>query len=228
MARYEKKQEIGKTANKIADVSCMECKRITRHSILVSVDVNGHQEFDKFFTYYYIYNYQVIQCLGCETISFRKASSDSESYEYDEMEDSTVHAVEEDLYPNRDEGRTPTKDSKLLPPSIERIYQETIKAINNHQPVLTGIGIRAIVETVCKDKSANGKDLSEKINDLVKIGVLTLDGSKILHKIRTLGNEAAHEVKPHKAEQLSLALDVCEHLLQGVYILPHYAKQTFK
>jgi hypothetical protein len=46
-------------------------------------------------------------------------------------------------------------------------------------------------------------------------------------KIRTLGNDAAHEVKPHKPKQLSLALDVCEHLMKGVYLLPHYAEETF-
>ena len=183
MARYEKKQEIGKTAGKIADVSCIECKRATRHNVLVSVDLSGHQEFGDMFTYYFNNNYQVVQCLGCETISFRKISSDSENYEYDEIDDTTVHLIDEDLYPNRDEGRAPVKDSKLLPLSIERIYQETIKAINNHQPVLTGIGIRAIVETVCKDKAANGKDLNEKINYLVSIGVLTSEGAEILHKI---------------------------------------------
>ena len=89
------------------------------------------------------------------------------------------------------------------------------------------MGIRALVETICKDKQAKGKDLFNKINDLVTIGVLTSDGATILHKIRTLGNDAAHEVKPHKFEQLSLAMDVCEHLLQGVYILPDHTKETF-
>ncbi len=100
--------------------------------------------------------------------------------------------------------------------------------MNNEQPVLAGIGIRALVERICKDKQAPGGNLVEKINDLVKLGVLTQDGATILHKIRTLGNDAAHEVKPHKPEQLRLALDVCEHLLQGVYLLPHHAKQTFQ
>jgi hypothetical protein len=43
---------------------------------------------------------------------------------------------------------------------------------------------------------------------------------KSLHKIRTLGNAAAHEVKPHTEKQLRLAMDVIEHLLTDVYILP--------
>ncbi|WP_293886038.1 DUF4145 domain-containing protein [Thiolapillus sp.] len=100
------------------------------------------------------------------------------------------------------------------------IRGRAIKSINCGQAVLTGMGIRAIVETVCKNKNANGKDLCEKINDLVIQGVLTKKDADILHKLRTLGNEAAHEVKPHNNATLALALDVIDHLIKGVYILP--------
>ncbi|WP_419601156.1 DUF4145 domain-containing protein, partial [Thiolapillus sp.] len=114
----------------------------------------------------------------------------------------------------------------LLPSNLQLIYNETIKSINFGQAVLTGMGIRAIVETVCKDinankdKNANRKDLCEKINDLATQGVLTKKDADILHKLRILGNEAAHEVKPHNNATLTLALDVIDHLLKGVYILP--------
>jgi hypothetical protein len=98
----------------------------------------------------------------------------------------------------------------------------------DQQEVLCGIGIRAIIETVCKDKSATGGDLYTKINSLIPIGVLTQDGADILHKLRTLGNNAAHEVKPHTPKELGLAFDVVDHLLLGVYILPIQAKKTFR
>lgn len=178
---------------------------------------------------YYQWNneYQIIQCLGCETVSFRQTHENSEDY-YQVGPDEYEHAVSVDIYPNPEEGRNLIEDDYLLPTNLHRIYSETIKSINNGQDVLTGIGIRAIVETTCKDKNASGKDLYEKINDLVTQGVLTKDGADILHKLRTLGNEAAHEVKPHDKVQLGLALDVIDHLLQGVYILPYHAKAKFK
>lgn len=111
---------------------------------------------------------------------------------------------------------------------MRRIYNETLKALNEELPVLAGIGIRAIVETVCKDKDSIGANLQDKIDDLVTQDVLTKEGADILHKLRTLGNDAVHEVKPHDNVQLGLALDVIHHLLQGVYILPHQSKQEFK
>ena len=127
-------------------------------------------------------------------------------------------------YPNADQGRDTVNEVHLLPTALRRIYAETVSAFNASQPVLTGIGIRAIVETVCKDKEAIGRDLKKKIDDLVKKQVLTTRDADILHGLRTLGNKAAHEVKPHEDSQLELALEVIDHILDGVYILPARAE----
>lgn len=229
MQNETKTYGVNKTAGNIFDVPCLECKRSTKHKVLAS----GEESFeyrgaDGSFCAYT--DHQIVQCQGCETVSFRVLSENSEDidYSYDEDGNTVGTPVQTTtLYPSRNEGRGVIKDDYLLPSNIQRIYKETINAFNNQQPVLSGMGIRALVETICKDKQAKGKDLFNKINDLVTIGVLTSDGATILHKIRTLGNDAAHEVKPHKFEQLSLAMDVCEHLLQGVYILPEHAKETF-
>ncbi len=66
-----------------------------------------------------------------------------------------------------------------------------------------------------------------KIDDLVVKQILTTTGSKTLHKIRSLGNDAAHEVKPHNEKQLGLAMDVVEHVLNDVYILPTKVEAEF-
>ena len=43
-----------------------------------------------------------------------------------------------------------------------------------------------------------------------------------------MGNDAAHEVKAHKIEELTIALGVVEYLLQGVYVIPKRAAQLPK
>lgn len=58
--------------------------------------------------------------------------------------------------------------------------------------------------------------------------VLTKSGAEMLHRTRILGNTAAHEVKPHSEAVLSLAMDVVEHLLTNVYILPSAAEKLPK
>lgn len=101
-------------------------------------------------------------------------------------------------------------------------------ALSNQAPVLTGIGLRALLETVCKEKNATGHDLLKKIDSLVSSGILTPASAAILHKIRALGNAAAHEVKPHSDKQLGLAMDIVQHLLKDVYILPKQVGSEFE
>jgi len=93
--------------------------------------------------------------------------------------------------------------------------------------VLAGVGLRALVETVCKEKKALGKELYAKINDLAAKQMLTLSGADILHKVRTLGNDAAHDAKPRTPRQLSRAMSVVEHMLKDVYILPKLVEHGF-
>jgi hypothetical protein len=226
MPKNVHEQELNKSAGNIVDVPCSECKRPTKHKVLASVDISGEDWYQGNSVQYNVHH-QIVQCQGCETVTFRIASTNSEDFEPIDHEGNYGYVESLVLYPSRNEGRVSIKDSHILPQNVQRIYDETIKAMNNDQPVLAGIGIRALVETICKDKLAEGKNLEQKIDALIKMGVLTPEGATILHQIRTLGNDAAHEVKPHKFEQLSLALDVCEHLLQGVYLLTYYAQRTF-
>jgi hypothetical protein len=225
MESADRKVEINASAGKLLKVLCLICKHDTTHQVLASADItedlsDAQHQMEGWGSY------QVIVCQGCETVSYRTSTSHSE--DFDPGPNGLDYNETITLYPSRTEGRMPIPDAHIIPASTKRIYDEIIKAMNNDQPVLAGIGIRALVETVCKDKKTKGKNLAEQIDDLVATGALPRDGAVILHKIRTLGNKAAHEVKPHMPEQLALALTVCEHLLQGVYILPKHASRTFK
>jgi hypothetical protein len=139
---------------------------------------------------------------------------------HDQERDEEYEIEKVELYPSRVAGRHKLRQAYFLPPVVARIYDETHAALCNKQPILAGIGIRALVETVCKEKNASGANLEARIDNLVALGVLTQAGAETLHSMRILGNVAAHEVKPHSEETLNLAMDVVEHLLNDVYILP--------
>jgi hypothetical protein len=218
-------QKIISPEKETIEAPCKECKRNNKHHVLTSVELNGDIESgDNSLQYDAVY--RIIQCGGCETISYMTRSQNSEDWDFDEN-NHPYWNVSINYYPSRNEGRAAMKDSILLPGGVQRVYEETISALNNDQVVLAGIGLRALVESVCKQKQAPGKNLAEKIDGLVELGALPRDGASILHKIRAMGNDAAHEVKPHKLDHLILALSVCEHLLQGVYLLPLYAEKAF-
>lgn len=208
-------------------VACTKCAGKTDHKVVASYDLRGDYD-DGHHFFQWAIDHQVIQCLGCKTVSFRKASSNSEDWIQTSHDGDGEYVVDESIYPSRTEGVNGLgDDSHYLPANVGRIYDETLQALSSRSPVLAGIGLRALLETVCKEKEASGKDLHKQIDSLISVGVLTPASATILHKIRSLGNSAAHEVKPHSDKQLGLAMDIVEHLLKDVYILPKQADSEF-
>lgn len=220
------KYNINKSQGTEIELPCIKCTGKTTHKALVSVDVRGSQG-DHRQSFDWADNHQIVQCMGCKSLSYRIASTNSEDY-FQVSEDDYVHEVTEKLYPPRLEGIKGLGDeTHYLPSKVRKIYDETLLALSVQSPVLAGIGLRALLETVCKEREAVGGDLLKKIDSLVEQHVLTPASAAILHKIRALGNAAAHEVKPHSDRQLALAMDIVEHLLKDVYILPKQADSEF-
>lgn len=225
MSRVKETIKLNESQNEELRVPCAKCSIETRHKVMQSVDVDGAAlDWD----YQYANKFQIVQCQGCDSISFRKWHSNSEDHSRDFERDEYYPAEVVEIYPIRVVGRHKLRQDHFLPFEVKRIYDETHAALCNELPILAGIGIRALIETICKQKKATGKSLEQKIDNLVALGVLTQKGSEILHSMRILGNEAAHEVKPHSEETLNLAMDVVEHLLADVYILPATTKNLPK
>jgi hypothetical protein len=203
---------------------CKECSGLTLHSVVSSFDERGNEDCGGGNSVDWNTKNQTIQCLGCQTVSFRTVSTFSEDMEYDY--DGPYHPETIKYYPGRVEG-VKSLESHLLPYATQQIYKETVLSLENEQFILAGIGIRAIVETICKDLEAEGRDLYNKINALKERSIVTQEGADTLHKLRVLGNSAAHEVKAHNSQQLELALQIIEHMLEGTYIIPVRVESVF-
>lgn len=204
---------------------CNMCGTITFHSVQKSIDLtvgflptmpHGSR------------HYQIIQCMGCREYSFRDLKKYPDFGTVSTKRKVRKMEKDEHLYPKRNIERRLIKQVRNLPSEVSRIYLETHQALLGSQPVLAGIGIRALLETVCKERSAPGRDLKEKIDNLAALGLLTKDNADFLHSLRVLGNRAAHEVIPHGEEKLHIAMDVIEHLLVTVYILPKKVDELLK
>lgn len=204
---------------------CANCSGKTRHKVLQSVDIKGEGYYlnevlsREIKLYDSEIKYQIVQCQGCDSISFRKWNF-LPGNEVSPIDGSTLCIESVELYPPRFIGRNRIKQDEFLPENVAKIYNETYTAICNNQPILASIGIRALVEAVCKDKEAFGNNLEAKIDSLVTMGILTQSKSETLHSMRILGNVSVHEVKPPSEEILNTVMDIVEHLLNDVYIIP--------
>ncbi len=218
---------LNKTQNVEVELPCLKCAGKTIHKASVTVDTYGSGYSYVTIGFDWSIHHQIVQCLGCKSLSFRIASPNA--MDHYQGVDEIVYGVSERLYPPRIEGQKGLgRDTTYLPAKVRPIYDETLIALSVQAPILAAIGLRALIEAVCQEKKAKGGDLLKRIDRLVELQVLTSASATILHRIRALGNAAAHEAKPHSDRQLALAMDIVEHMLKAVYILPKQAESEFE
>jgi len=200
---------------------CASCDKVTNHAILANHNTSGESDEGDISWWR---SCQIIQCLGCEEISFRDSSTCTEDFDphTGQLEETVL------LYPDRTEGRDPMPDYQEFPIKTQRIYLETLKALNHQTPILAAIGLRALIESICLDLKTKAKNLAKKIDELADLGFLSKKQAQFLHNHRFMGNEAAHEIVAPKPEHLVAAFDIAETLLKTIYVLPDMADQLKK
>lgn len=216
-------------------VLCITCKINTEHHILEKIDRNFRDDDDYWWS---SDEYQIIECAGCKTISFRIEHTDTEIYSYWEPETGMPQPFTQYIYPMRSKDALESITLSNTPENIKDIYEETIKAYNNQQLILCCAGLRAIIEGICLDKGVTkgevpdlkkggtkiSTNLDGKIEGLFKGGHLTKGNSEILHNLRFIGNEALHELTPPTKQELDLAIDIIQLTLGSLYEIESKAK----
>ena len=198
---------------------CQRCNFDTNHNVLKKESLRSDNE-----DYDYIIEYMIVQCLGCERISFRKEFIDIESAYPNEFGD-WIPDVSVDNYPKRLKIQRTLENTYILPDKIKFVYEESIRALNADCLLLTGVAFRAVIEAICIENKIPGRDLQKKINNLVKKKLITEKEAHRLHSIRFLGNDSVHEMKIPKEESLKIVLNIIEHLLNNLYLIDHNSGQ---
>ena len=145
---------------------CGKCSRETRHMIVTSYEMNGEEDCGGGHTIDWYSSWQVIQCQGCEDLSFRKEdyfSEDAHIIGQDEWDDGTTIT----LYPKRTKFMRLAKEFINVPNQLRNIYIESIETFNNDSFILTAAGLRALVEGLCSNlriKDGNVPEGDKQIN----------------------------------------------------------------
>ena len=105
-----------------------------------------------------------------------------------------------------------------VPQKVEKLYRETRKAFDVGALTLAAVGIRAIIEAICKDRSCKGADLQQKIARLRDH--LAPCEVKLLQAQRALGNEAVHQMETPSAEEIATTFAALDHFLKTLYEIP--------
>ena len=194
-------------------ILCQKCKTKTKHDLAAEVE-DGAAPDDP---YWWSKKYETLRCAGCGTVCFRMVEMDEDTFNPYTNEATPV----ETLFPTAIEKREPMFMHFLdLPEKIDRVYTEVVGALNQKLPVLSGMGLRALIEAVCNDQNVAGNDLQTKIDNMAIDGVIGKKQAEILHSLRFLGNDAAHKVEAAPRAELSSAFEIAEILIKSLYVLP--------
>ena len=208
---------------------CNSCERITNHTVLKEEKRDSQYEQEDV-QIEMVGTWQIIECNGCESRSFRETWIQS-----DFTHGSGSPLEKETLYPMTEENIIRVIYYRNLPTQLRGIYIETVGAFNNEMFVLCAAGLRTIIEGVCNNKKIvdgpidfvgkgtkpikREKNLQGRIGGLFENGFLTKQHTENLHEFRFLGNEALHTLDPPTKEELILAFDILHHTLHNIYEL---------
>lgn len=170
-------------------------------------------------------DYQIVECCGCGTKSFRKVISYIEEA-YQTGEDDWEVPQDVTTFPAILKGHKSLSDIQRAPKIVREIYTQSINSIKTGSNILAGIGLRATIEAICNERNVSGKNLEHRIDKLARSGFVSQNDADRLHAIRFLGNDAAHEIQPADFGSLVAALKIVEHLIVSLYILDGDANET--
>jgi hypothetical protein len=197
---------------------CEKCQGDTNHHILLGKRVGIDDP-----EYRLDWKYYMVQCMGCEEISFRKETHDYE-VAYPDDDDKWTYEISVEIYPLPLKNHGAIDEQYILPAQIRTVYKETLEALKANCFLLAGVGFRAVIEAVCIDKQITGRTLEAKINNLSKNRFITDKEMERLHAVRFMGNDSVHDMAVPKEKALYVVLEIIEHLLKNLYIIDHHAK----
>lgn len=199
-------------SNKKVRSYCRSCGQSTNHNILAE-QIDSFRE-----DYEYDQTYQILECLGCDTKSFRDVLEEIQhAFQISQNEWEVPTSIT--VYPRFIKDHRSLDGEYHLPVTVRQIYKEVLLAFQEEALILAGLGLRGTVEAVCNDLKVTGRDLEIKISKLATAGYISRRDAERLHGIRFMGNDAAHKIKKPNTIQLSAALKIVEHMLLSVYIL---------
>ncbi|MED0676326.1 DUF4145 domain-containing protein [Aneurinibacillus thermoaerophilus] len=219
-------------------VYCSKCRQETNHGIIKEYKLKSGSYDD----FQWIDEYYIVQCLGCDTVAFVRKYGD-ESMQYFNEDGEAFWYDDYTVYPEKPiENKTPTvhiqaKNFVNLTnhENLNLLYRQIVDAFNSSSFLLCSVGLRTLVEAICKNENVIGgmvtnekgelvrsTKLVGKINGLVEKGLITQSQSEVLHQIRELGNYATHEIVQPKRKTLVDGIEVIEHILKQIYEFGQY------
>jgi len=203
---------------------CNTCKTETHHELRAlqcqpSYELYGEGTPMETVSNWYEIQYRFWVCRGCDTALLETA------WTCMGVEDQEGNQIwETDVHPKRMVADRSPNYFRQLNPKLTAIYREVIKSFNAGLKITCAMGLRALLEGICVDKGITDEDawgFEPKLAKLKDRKLLPPHIVDCLHSFKFIGDSAAHRLEAPSKEELGLAIDVIEDLLNFLYELEY-------
>jgi hypothetical protein len=201
-------------SSKIEQIFCNCCLNKTNHIVhhsFFNTKVTGHYRWiddnsiESQIDWQYVYS--VLECCGCETVTFRKDSYFSE-YEDNEQPPS-------EYYPPRVSRPLPNWVTDL-PEDMQDLITEVYIALWSDNRRLATMGIRSLFDMYCEDQlGGDHGNFGVKLKLLQERKIISDEEKNIFQNIVNFGNSATHNKFKPKYKDLEVLVQILEYLLHA-------------
>lgn len=112
-------------------------------------------------------------------------------------------------------------DKENVPEKVLNAFQEAIISHSNNCFIASAIMIRKTLEEICQNRSATGKTLYNKLEDLGNKIVIPKELIEGMQELRLLGNDAAHiesnTFDEVGRDEVEISIEFTKEILKAVY-----------
>jgi hypothetical protein len=201
---------------------CRRCGGDRHHTVIAEKHRNSHEEETGVQSGD---TWSILECRGCESVSFVHAHWFSEDYEIGDNGPEPV--VYRDLYPPSPRRSMPewaALDLCLSLPrdllSVRKLHTDIYTALGTGAFSLAAMGTRAIMDMVLTSKVGDVGGFAKKLKLMRENGSITEVQKGVLVAVFAAGSAAAHRGHSPTREDVYTMLDITETMLRQLYIDP--------
>lgn len=198
---------------------CNRCMRSTKHELLAQARDEGVRVENEHWHPFWTQISEMLACCGCGEVIFRRYYWEDYWFPHDMIEAKILQELSPTYYPPIIGRREPPwlhQLGKDIPPLMKEVYL----ALHTGSNRLAAMGTRTVLDLVMNEQIGDVGVFSKKLDTLLGEGLVTKSERDILEAALDVGSAASHRGHAPKPEELSAIMDIIEHLLQKIYILP--------
>ena len=197
---------------------CNKCGGQTEHKILHEHKAGGEEELAEDFSIHWGETYRLLQCAGCETITMREDSWNSEDTDNEGRPITTTKFLPPRIFRPKPKWMEEGEYFFECPGQIQSLLNETYICLQNDCRSSTAMCVRAILEGVMIDKIGDQGNFTANINKFETQGYISKKQREIIEPVLEAGHASIHRGFVPKADQLITLVDIVESIVLVVYV----------